>query len=371
MHCPRKHSSSWSGTCPGSHGRSSRIFPLRPTHSSIRTWFRKSHMIIGSPPLLIMDGTTISGEPSQVHDAKSPASLPPTPPNRVWTIPAKGGMEVHWVEPEGKIVGYHVYRREGKEIIRLTSSPVQRPPYLDTSVKRNIVYFYAVSAVGAQQDHKEGLCPNGSRYGASIRMTDTGSNLSIPAIRDLHLYRICRPGRFPTRILERPTCIISNTDTISFTAKICHCAGLPKRSALPPMCTAMPHSLITTGFSTGRSRGSAPHLLLRQGPTQILQSCGSSPPLAAEWTSFRVGNSSGSSGRHRSRKDRLLGCGEKPLRRSNMLFSRTFSCSTSSRHRNLEVISACAVKLGRKARVALRVNPDVDPPHTSLHIDSE
>ena len=108
-------------------------------------------------PLLIVDGTTVSGEPGHVHDAKSPASLPPPPPGRVWAIPAKGGMEVQWTETQGKVIGYHVYRREGKEIIRLTSSPVQRPPYLDTSLKRNTVYFYAVSAVGAQLDHKEGL----------------------------------------------------------------------------------------------------------------------------------------------------------------------------------------------------------------------
>lgn len=107
--------------------------------------------------ILIVDGTIISGEPSHVHDAKSPASLPPPPPNRVWSIPARGGMEVHWTETQGKVVGYHVYRREGKEIIRLTSTPVQRPPYVDTSVKRNTIYFYAVSAVGTQLDHKEGL----------------------------------------------------------------------------------------------------------------------------------------------------------------------------------------------------------------------
>lgn len=108
-------------------------------------------------PLLFIDATMIAGESSQVRDAKSPASLPPPPPGKVWIIPAKGGMEVHWTESQGKISGYHVYRREGKEIIRLTASPVQHPPYLDASVKRNTVYFYAVSAVSSQLDHKEGL----------------------------------------------------------------------------------------------------------------------------------------------------------------------------------------------------------------------
>jgi len=108
-------------------------------------------------PLLFIDGAIIAGDSSQVRDAKSPDSLPPPPPNKVWIIPGKGGMEVHWTESQGKIIGYHVYRREGKEIIRLTSSPVQHPPHLDASVKRNTVYFYAVSAVSSQLDHKEGL----------------------------------------------------------------------------------------------------------------------------------------------------------------------------------------------------------------------
>lgn len=108
-------------------------------------------------PVLVIDDTMIIGDPSQVRDAKSPTSLPPLPPASVWMIPAKGGMEVRWTESQGKIAGYHVYRREGKEIIRLTASPIQHPPYLDASVKRNTVYFYAVSAVSSQFDSKEGL----------------------------------------------------------------------------------------------------------------------------------------------------------------------------------------------------------------------
>lgn len=108
-------------------------------------------------PLVLVDGTTLIGEAAFIREAKSPEALPPPPPGRVWIIPSNDGMEVQWTESQGKVEGYHVYRREGKEIIRLTSSPVQRPPFIDRAMKKNTVYFYAVSAVSSQPDHKEGL----------------------------------------------------------------------------------------------------------------------------------------------------------------------------------------------------------------------
>lgn len=108
-------------------------------------------------PYLNYEETTILGEPSTFQQAKAPHSLPPPPPNKVWVIPAKGAMEVHWTQSEGSVGGYHVYRREGKEIIRLTEAPIQRAPYVDRAVKRNVVYHYAVSAVGIQPDQQEGL----------------------------------------------------------------------------------------------------------------------------------------------------------------------------------------------------------------------
>jgi len=38
-------------------------------------------------------------------------------------------------------------------------NPIQHPPYIDRSVKRNAVYYYAVSAVGvsSQPSTREGL----------------------------------------------------------------------------------------------------------------------------------------------------------------------------------------------------------------------
>lgn len=108
-------------------------------------------------PVVFFDNTTVFGEPSQVVLGRAPESVTPPPPSTVWVMPVKGSLEIRWTESEGKTGGYHVYRREGKEIIRLTASPVQHPPFVDQAVKRGINYFYAVSAVSAQQGNKEGL----------------------------------------------------------------------------------------------------------------------------------------------------------------------------------------------------------------------
>lgn len=108
-------------------------------------------------PAVIFEGTAVTGEPALFSQARAPGSVPPPPPKSVWVIPGKGGIEVQWMESEGKTAGYHVYRREGKEITRLTATPIEKAPYVDRSVKRNVVYSYAVSAVNEQPDQKEGL----------------------------------------------------------------------------------------------------------------------------------------------------------------------------------------------------------------------
>jgi hypothetical protein len=108
-------------------------------------------------PVYVFEETLILGEPTLFRQAKAPDAVPPPPPGNVWVIPVKGALEVHWLKSEGNVAGYHVYRREGKVIIRLTTTPVQNPPYLDRSVKKNIVYAYAVSAVGNQTGKREGL----------------------------------------------------------------------------------------------------------------------------------------------------------------------------------------------------------------------
>ncbi|MGA2403782.1 MAG: hypothetical protein ABSG91_19090 [Syntrophobacteraceae bacterium] len=108
-------------------------------------------------PVLYIDEVAIYGEPSSTILVKGPESVPPPPPDRVWITPARGALEVHWTESDGKNAGYHVYRREGKQIIRLTASPVQHQPFVDHGAKKGSTYFYAVSAVSSQADHKEGL----------------------------------------------------------------------------------------------------------------------------------------------------------------------------------------------------------------------
>lgn len=108
-------------------------------------------------PVLTFEETAMLGEPSELVRVRAPEALPPPPPGTVWVIPAKGALEVQWTESEGKVGGYHVYRREGKEITRLTAAPIQKPPYLDHSARPNTVYYYAVSSVGPQPDHREGL----------------------------------------------------------------------------------------------------------------------------------------------------------------------------------------------------------------------
>jgi hypothetical protein len=108
-------------------------------------------------PVYVFEDTPILGEPSVFRQAKAPDAVPPPPPGKVWVIPVKGALEVHWLKSDGKVEGYHVYRREGREIIRLTAAPVQNPPYLDRSVNKNVIYSYAVSAVGGQAKKREGL----------------------------------------------------------------------------------------------------------------------------------------------------------------------------------------------------------------------
>jgi hypothetical protein len=108
-------------------------------------------------PVYLFEDTLILGEPSVFLQARAPDAVPPPPPGNVWVIPVKGALEVHWLPSEGKVEGYHVYRREGKEIIRLTATPLKNPPFVDSTVKKNSVYAYAVSAQGNQAGKREGL----------------------------------------------------------------------------------------------------------------------------------------------------------------------------------------------------------------------
>ncbi|MDR3567638.1 MAG: hypothetical protein P4L43_06380 [Syntrophobacteraceae bacterium] len=109
-------------------------------------------------PARDIDGENVYGEPSSRISAMGPQSAPPPPPGKVWTIPARGGLEVHWIEGEVKTAGFYVYRKQGKEIVRLTASPVLHPPFIDRGgLSQGETYFYAVSAVSTRPNHEEGL----------------------------------------------------------------------------------------------------------------------------------------------------------------------------------------------------------------------
>lgn len=108
-------------------------------------------------PSINFEGALVMGEPVISSRTRAPGAVPPPPPKTVWTIPTQGSIEVHWMESEGNAGGYHVYRKEGKEITRLTATPVSKGPYVDRGVRKNVVYSYAVSAVNAQAEEQEGL----------------------------------------------------------------------------------------------------------------------------------------------------------------------------------------------------------------------
>jgi hypothetical protein len=108
-------------------------------------------------PVLLFEDTPIVGEAAITLQAKAPEAVAPPPPQTVWAIPSTGALEVQWTPSEGAAGGYHVYRREGKEIIRLTSNPVKNPPYVDKAIKKNTIYFYAISAIANGSDAREGL----------------------------------------------------------------------------------------------------------------------------------------------------------------------------------------------------------------------
>lgn len=115
-------------------------------------------------PVLYFEETPVYGEASIIQQVKVPGALPPPPPGNVWVLPVKGALEIQWIESTGKISGYHVYRREGKEITRLTSSPVLKPPFVDKAVKKDTYYYYAVSAVGPEPEQREGLLSKWAEY---------------------------------------------------------------------------------------------------------------------------------------------------------------------------------------------------------------
>ena len=64
-------------------------------------------------PVRYMDGENVYGEPSSgVFPPRGRSRAPPPPPSKVWTIPAHGVLEVHWIRK----------RRENRRLLRLSKA---------------------------------------------------------------------------------------------------------------------------------------------------------------------------------------------------------------------------------------------------------
>ena len=108
--------------------------------------------------LVVLDGVTILGESAMVRHVQAPDAIPPPPPETVWVLLTNAGLEVQWSESGGAVGGYHIYRRGANgEIVRLTGEPVKHPPFVDSNVQANALYFYAVSAVSSSPPFREGM----------------------------------------------------------------------------------------------------------------------------------------------------------------------------------------------------------------------
>lgn len=109
-------------------------------------------------PYYQKDGVTFWGKPVVVSKIKARTKILPPPPESVWVVPGKEGLEVHWLEPKGRIAGYNVYRKQSDgSIVRLNGKPVAHSPYIDKTALPNQVYGYAVSSVSSDPSATEGV----------------------------------------------------------------------------------------------------------------------------------------------------------------------------------------------------------------------
>jgi len=110
-------------------------------------------------PYYEKDGITIWGKPYMITKVKAKTRVLPPPPESIWVVPGKEGLEVHWLEPKGgKIAGYNVYRKQPDgSIVRLNDKPVPHSPFIDKTALPNQVYGYAVSSVSSDPSGGEGV----------------------------------------------------------------------------------------------------------------------------------------------------------------------------------------------------------------------
>jgi len=73
-------------------------------------------------------------------------------------VTPEGVKVIWWPNQEEDLAGYHVYRRRGRDIIRLTDSPIKASEFMDTGTKRRRYYRYTVTALdkaGNESPHSE------------------------------------------------------------------------------------------------------------------------------------------------------------------------------------------------------------------------
>ncbi len=111
-------------------------------------------------PYYVVNGVAIWGKPAVVSRIKSRSRLLPPPPETVWVVPGKNGLEVHWLEVKGKeqVLGYNIYRKQQDgNIVRLNDKPVEHSPFVDKNAAAGAVYGYAVSSVASDATRSEGV----------------------------------------------------------------------------------------------------------------------------------------------------------------------------------------------------------------------
>ena len=92
-------------------------------------------------------------------------TLAPAPPTRVRVASGPSGLEIYWERSQSSdTAGYHVYRENGGEPLRVTDSPVPETVFIDGSASAGTTYRYRVTAVDAAGNESDRSDPGqGSR----------------------------------------------------------------------------------------------------------------------------------------------------------------------------------------------------------------
>jgi fibronectin type 3 domain-containing protein len=131
--------------------------PIQGTRFLDATVANGGNYIYRVSSLLDEQGVYVWGKSAESGVIVASKMMKPPPPETVWVIPDNGKLQIYWTASDGATEGYHVYRKHNGQITRLTATPVKAPPFVDDNAKANAVYAYAVSAVGLNKPHEEGL----------------------------------------------------------------------------------------------------------------------------------------------------------------------------------------------------------------------